>query len=116
MTDWSPKWHPDDEDELETSPNVKVMKFGDGYEQRIPVGINSKTRSWNLKFTKPLEQAESEDGIRQILNFLEEKAGVTSFLWTDPLGYQGKFVCRKWNVRRTGVLYELSARFEEVFD
>lgn len=120
MTDWNENWHPDEEDEMEVTPTVKVTKFGEGYEQRTPFGIHTKPRVWSLKFTRPLAE------IRPILSFLEEKGGVASFSWKDPLWRAnkgdgtpdpiGKYVCRKWNVRKTNGLHELIARFEQVFD
>lgn len=111
MTNWNPNWHPDKSNQLNEKPNVRKTAFGDTYGQRTSLGISKNPRIWTLKFTK--NQAE----ILEMLQFLEEKGGVTAFEWTDPYSRPGKYVCLEWNVdREEPGVHTLSARFEQVFD
>lgn len=38
--------------------NRRVVKFGDGYEQRVSHGINSKSGEWNYQRTAKFEEVE----------------------------------------------------------
>lgn len=96
---------------LTVKPSVDVVKFGDGYEQRIPSGINSQPRKWALEFRKGT-LAKCQD----VKNFLDARGGKESFYWTPPIGAQGVFVCREWSVTLISpTLWNISAIFEEVF-
>jgi phage-related protein len=87
---------------------VESVKFGDGYEQRVSLGINTRPRKWSLTFT--LDTAA-------VLDFLETANGVDSFNWTDPFGVSGKYICRNWKTEhKGGRIHTLSADFEQVFD
>jgi len=89
-------------------PNVDSAKFGDGYEQRTALGINTKPREWNLKFTAH---------VNEVLAFLEARGGTASFDWTDPLGLAGKFICREWTISHSGAtVFDVTGKFEQVFE
>lgn len=93
---------------FDCKPNVKVAKYGDGYEQRVGMALNSKARKWSVKFASPFSAA---------LAFIEARSGVESFMWTDPLGVSGMYVCREWKVAHVGAdRYELTCDFEQVFE
>jgi phage-related protein len=66
-----------------------VNKFGDGYQQVIPDGINPVAETWNLVFD-PIPIAD----IGSIRAFFREKTGQT-FTWTNPSGVEKRY-------RRTG--------------
>jgi phage-related protein len=103
---------PDYGAECEESPNVRVTKFGDGYEQRQANGINSMRKVWGLTFS---QRSDVEKGV--ILTFLRDHNGVTSFDWVDPDGISGKYVCRKWKPTKTRFnLNSVTATFEQVFE
>lgn len=97
---------------LTVKPSVTAIKFGDGYEQRTAVGINSQPRHWRLEFTnKPLPV---EDALEA---FLSDHAALQAFDWPPPHGAAGKFVCREWSVQPTSPKYRsISCTFEEVFE
>lgn len=96
---------------LSVKPNVKPVQFGDGYEQRIPSGINNQPRKWALEFRKgTLSQCQA------VFDFLTARGGEESFYWTPPIGAQGVFVCREWSVAiLSPSVWNIGATFEEVF-
>jgi phage-related protein len=59
--------------------NVLTAKFGDGYEQRVLDGINTKQDMFNISFNN----RDAED-INLIAGFLDDKAGTNfDFVITD---------------------------------
>ncbi|MCW5623914.1 MAG: phage tail protein [Burkholderiales bacterium] len=105
---WTPSFPIADE----TEPRVAEARFGDGYAQRVPDGINSMAPSWDLTFK---ERTLTEIG--DIVTFLRARNGAESFDWTPPGGAAGKFICRRWQRSRGNALYaDLRATFEQVFE
>ncbi|WP_392889671.1 phage tail protein [Pseudomonas migulae] len=93
------------------TPTVKVIKFGDNYEQRQGAGINRQPRKYSLTF----KRAKSE--IDAIDDFLKDRGAIDAFNYTHPGQSIGVFVCREWV--RTNIALGvdgLSATFEEVFE
>lgn len=105
-------WYPDAEGELDEKPNVNSTKFGDGYELRVPLGLNFMPQSWTLKFSRAHQEAF------EILSFIRNMKGYLAFQWTNPLGEIGNYICREWKVQRTkgGNFMIISAKFEQVFE
>lgn len=104
-------WHPDVSSEIAVKPNVHVTKFGDGYEVRTSVGLNTMPEKWSVKFTRA--KAESD----AIVAFLKARGGVESFNWTTPDSRSLIFVCREWKVTRLrGEALEITCDFEQVFE
>lgn len=103
-------WFPDASVRMQVEPRVASARFGDGYEQRAPMGINTMPQTWSLTFTGSINE------VGQIEAFLREHMGVYAFDWTTPDGEAGRFVCRSWNKsRERGVKVSLSADFEQVY-
>lgn len=96
----------------EVKPNVRQVKFGDGYEQRQANGINTMPRNWSLSF------ALRDDGEAEAIEtFLEARRGVEAFDWIDPRGKQGRYVCRSWRrVKDRYNLNTITCAFEQVFE
>ncbi|EEB1640330.1 phage tail protein, partial [Salmonella enterica subsp. enterica serovar Give] len=47
--------------------------------------------------------------------FLKARMAVEAFYWTpSDTGVQKLYVCRSWNMTKTGPLFELTATFEQV--
>lgn len=93
------------------APTVKVIKFGDGYEQRQGAGINRQPRTFALTFRRVAGEIDDID------EFLKARGAVESFHYTHPGQTIGVFVCREW--LRTNIAYGvdgLSATFEEVYE
>lgn len=104
-------WKPDLGASQAIKPTVNPTKFGDGYELRVPNGINSRPKKWTLTFTKNLVEAS------QILDFLYARGGSEAFQWIDPMGAEGTYVCREWESRQQDFgIYAVSATFEQVFE
>lgn len=98
----------------QTRPVVRKVQFGDGYEQRLAFGLNTKPQVYSLTFSNR-DNSES-DAIEQ---FLFDRGGVESFDWTPPQGGGLiKVVCDEpWE--RTPVAYNLNtiqATFRQVFE
>jgi phage-related protein len=103
-------WFPDASVSVETEPVVRTARFGDGYEQRVPEGINTMPEKWDLTFTGT--RAE----IDPIAVFLREHKGSVAFDWTTPDEVTGRFICRKWSKsRERGVKVTMSFTLEQVY-
>jgi phage-related protein len=114
---------PDYQAQESHTPNVRVAKFGDGYEQRIRFGINTDKPTWNLRF----DSRDNTEGTA-IKTFLAARGAWDSFNWTPPSYASAiKVVCRTWNaapVRGTGLagdgslqsIWSINATFEQVME
>lgn len=90
------------------TPVVKVIKFGDGYEQRQRQGMTPILSEYSVsKIALPAV-------ITAIDDFLKARAGVESFLWTPEGEEQGKFVCEQWQITKILPMFTLTATFREV--
>ncbi|HAG0206993.1 TPA: phage tail protein, partial [Salmonella enterica] len=87
-------WKVDPDMGVDSEPQVSVVRFGDGYEQRRASGINNDLKKYSVTI-----RVDREDG-PPLEGFLSQHNGVKAFLWTPPYGYrQIKVVCRKWSVK-----------------
>jgi len=104
-------WVPSYGSAVTTKPNVEVAKYGDGYEQRVALGINNRPRKWEVTFaSRPNATADAIDA------FLSECNAVKCFDWVPPHGSAGKWICREWTETQTGPYSRtITATFEEVF-
>lgn len=102
-------WKVDPDMGVDSEPQVAVVKFGDGYEQRRVTGLNSNLKKYSVTIrTKRQDAGYLED-------FLSEHNGVKAFLWTPPYGYrQIKVVCRKWSEKAGLLKTTFTATFEQV--
>lgn len=99
--------------ETDETPDVRVAKLGDGYEQRSAKSINALAQVWPLTFNNRTQ--EEADDIR---TFLRARGGVESFDWTPPGEDDAiKVVCRSWKRSRGAAgAYTVTATFEQVFE
>ncbi|EBM5321600.1 phage tail protein, partial [Salmonella enterica] len=87
-------WKVDPDMQVDSEPQVSVVRFGDGYEQRRASGINNDLKKYSVTI-----RVDREDG-PELEGFLSQHNGVKAFLWTPPYGYrQINVVCRKWSVK-----------------
>lgn len=104
-------WVPSYGSAVSTKPNVTVTKFGDGYEMRSALGLNSMPRKWNLTFSRTTADADAIEA------FFRVKGARFSFTWTPPRGEAGKWVCREWASQPTSkTTCTITATFEEIFE
>ncbi|KAB7669775.1 phage tail protein [Plesiomonas shigelloides] len=102
-------WAPRSAMEANHEPRVSAVKFGDGYEQRSPDGVNHRLAKYRVEFRG------TKDRITAIHNFLFDHGAVRAFLWTPPDAWlQGRYVCRKWSRKSYNTYAEISAEFDEV--
>ncbi|EAO8774054.1 phage tail protein [Salmonella enterica] len=103
------RWKVDPDMEVDSEPQVTVVKFGDGYEQRRVTGLNSNLEKYSVTIRTKRQDAG------YLKAFLSEHGGVKAFLWTPPYGYrQIKVVCRKWSVKVGLLKATFTATFEQV--
>lgn len=100
---------------LDETPNVQVVSFDDGYEQRIGVAINPIKGTVSIPW-----RAQSQVNKDTLINFFRARKGTEWFWWTVPgETVPRKFVASKWSFQRTPDAkghYDVSADFREVFD
>ena len=96
-----------------SKPTTRLVKFGDGYEQRLSLGINQNPKMYDLTFEV------SETDADTIETFLDARAADSaSFDFTPPgEGSSSKFVCESWSKTVTYLnRASISATFREVFE
>ena len=96
-----------------TRPKIKVLSFGDGFEQRLTEGLNQNPLSVNLVFE--LSQADATTAISFLNSRVDDGA---SFDYTLPSESSSrKFVCTSFP-RTIPFLnrVRLSCVFREVFE
>mgnify|MGYP001188565944 FL=1 len=104
-------WTPSYNQSAEISPRVLTVRFGDGYTQRTPDGINNNLLNLDLTF-----ENRSEKEATAIAHFLNVRRGAEAFAYTPPSPYatQKLFICKSFS--STFVFndnFTVSAKFEE---
>lgn len=101
-----------------SSPKVLVAKFGDGYEQRLPNGINSIDETFSATFNN-----RTKEEIDDITGYLASLKGATSFTYTIPDTNESgneisiKVVCENYSqVYNYGDFYSAMATFRRVYE
>ncbi len=64
--------------DVASAPSVRKVRFGDGYSQRAPAGLNANLKTYSVTLSVPREEATVLE------SFLEEHGGWKAFLWTPP--------------------------------
>lgn len=96
----------------EVTARTRAIKFGDGYEQRTPDGLNNVVEKWSLSWT-----VRTKATIDAIDDFLASQAGSLWFYWTTPRGQTKKFKCPTWTpVYNNDSDCSMTAVFEQVFE
>lgn len=100
---------PDYSAQKKLTPRVRKAQFGDGYEQRVADGLNSKLQMWSVTFKRATDEAEA------IYDFLEERGAVEAFAWTSPDGYTAAWLCDEHTLTRDNYGWStVGATFREV--
>lgn len=102
----------------QTRFNVTTSKFGEGYSQRIRLGINATQRTWRLVWS---ERDLTDMVILE--NFFRARGGAESFLWIPPGATLPavKWICTDFSgptpiKGALELLASMTATLEEVFD
>ncbi|ENL7137292.1 phage tail protein, partial [Escherichia coli] len=92
--------------DVTSAPSVREVRFGDGYSQRAPAGLNADLKTYSVTLSVSREEATALE------SFLEEHGGWKAFLWTPPYEWrQIKVTCAKWSSRVSMLRVEFSAEF-----
>lgn len=108
-------WTPSYTSVVQHKPFVTLIRFGNGYEQRVSKSINPDLKTLQLNF----DQRTSREA-RAIIHFLKEKSAIKSFAYNPgdiyaDLTYRTRYVCREWETNFTfKENYSIRAKFEEV--
>lgn len=102
---------------VDSSARLREVRFGDGYTQRAPDGLNPFEDTWDLLF----DQVDDAIG-NSIETFFKARAttlGFEAFTWT-PIWFVGaaiKVVCKRWTRTRVDLgISTLTATFERVYE
>ena len=82
----------------ERNDRIRTARYGDGYGQYIPDGINNIIDIWNLEFAI-LEGTALSD----MNTFLNTYGTTNVFLWTPP----GESVAKKWRIKEKSIKKKL---------
>lgn len=97
---------------VNSSPKVSVVKFSDGYEQRIVDGVFNLLLSADVTF-----EGRDEKEAAAILHFFSVLKGRDPFIGTLPHPYDSPklYVCREWSCNYVFYNnYSIKASFDEV--
>lgn len=106
-------WIPSRNYTVTTAPTARLLKFGDGYEQRIPETLNTIRKIWDLRFTnREMSQANA------IIQFFEDRQAVQHFTWTPPdEEKEYKVIARNWKETIVSPnVKSITVKFERVFE
>ena len=95
-----------------TQFEILHAQFGDGYSQRGRAGINNKAQTWRLTFVL------SAVDIDAIVRFIDERVGVTAFLWRPQRQIDIAVICTDYRgPRQLGPnAWQLVCTFQRVYD
>ncbi|CAM3536609.1 Phage minor tail protein [Vibrio aerogenes CECT 7868] len=111
MRETFPDLCPDYNSGASISHDVVSVSFGDGYEQRMPKGINNTQLSYSLSWSG-LTQSERDT----LVDFLMKHGGVTPFYWTPWDGQTQLWICEKYAVSpKPANYYDISATFTKSY-
>ncbi len=83
---------------LNERPRVAATRFGDGYEQRAPDGLNPITQTWQVVH-RAIDIAVAEAIVAFLRARLSAPAGLEAFEWWPPRQAAAlRFTCREWTM------------------
>jgi len=87
-------WAPAYNINISHQPRILSIQMGDGYEQRMPDGLNHDILQFQLAFDKRKEKEATA-----IIHFLAARQGYKAFYFKtpSPYGVVKKFVCKDWS-------------------
>lgn len=97
-------------------PRVAATKFGDGYEERAPDGLNPVKATWNVQ-----HRGIDNDVADEIETFLLARfsAGLEAFDWTPLWATTAlRFKCEEWSRVQDEDAHTctITATFQQVFE
>ncbi|OQS10058.1 hypothetical protein B0T37_10435 [Chromobacterium violaceum] len=105
-------WRPAFGASASVHPAVTTSRFGDGYAQRVPSGINTMPVKLSLPFNN-LSRASAD----ALESFLARHAGVRWFWYSHAGRPAAKFICSEWQrINQDRDADSITCSFEQVFD
>lgn len=98
----------------EFNSDVNVIKFGDGYEQRSPKGLNSVYKTFNVLVR--LDKRTQLSEISRLKAFLKTHFMVKTFRWRPPNEDEIMVVCDSSSLTDNGVYIDFELTFRQVFN
>nr|WP_072052427.1 phage tail protein [Escherichia coli] len=96
--------------QVSEKPSVVRVRFGDGYEQRRPTGLNPQLKTFQAVF-----RVTDESTRRWLEEFLSWHGGYCAFLWRPPKHNRTvRVVCREWSVTDNARYSDFSCTIEQV--
>lgn len=108
-------WKPSYQTTISSEPRVRVIQYGNGYQQRVPDGINPDLITFNANFDNRKEKEAVS-----ILHFLKARKAQESFIYNLPIVYSKsalntRFISSSWSVDYNSYNnYSIKAKFQEV--
>lgn len=110
-------WKPSYATVSQSNPRIIRIKFGNGYEKRIPDGFNTNLITMQVAF----ENRKESEAV-SILHFFQQMNGQTAFIYNMPTVYSKsissintRFLCPNWETTYNFYQnYTIRATFEEV--
>ncbi len=89
-------------------PSVRKVRFGDGYSQRAPAGLNANLKTYSVTLSVPVRRP-------RYWSRFWKSTGLESLSVDAPYEWrQIKVTCAKWSSRVSMLRVEFSAEFEQV--
>jgi phage-related protein len=104
-------WDPSYNANTNHNPKIKINQFGDGYDQRVPDGINNILMDVDYSF-----EGRTLQEVSAILHFLYNRGGTELFFFTPPPPYstRKRFICKTWtHAEIFADNHVIRAKFEE---
>lgn len=104
--------------QLSEAPRVASTRFGDGYEERAPDGLNPIEQRWSVAF-RGVENGVADAIVAFLRARVSPVIGLEAFDWT-PLWHTTaiRVVCESWS-RTHGETWgesDIAAEFRQVFE
>ena len=89
---------------------MSSAKFGDGYTQEVPLGLNNEQQKWSVNVSG------YQTYVAACLAFIQARKG-QSFFWKAPFqSAPGYWKCKRWSASDQGAAYwTLILEFEQAF-
>ena len=118
LTSNGDRFIPDKSLGLDNTPQLVTAKFGDGYEQRARLGINSLRTTFSVTFSN-----RSTEDAYKLCEFFDEVLGVNAFKFAVPSGKPFNptttylVVCDTYNKTLTyNNYFDITATFRRVYN
>lgn len=103
---------------LAEEPRISRTKFGDGYEERAPNGLNPIAQRWQLQF-RDVDGTVADEIVAFFRARVTAVSGIEAFDWTPLWAASAiRVICPSWQ-RTQGEVWgqaDISCTFEQVFE